>query len=381
MICTISMMAMIGTAIVSPALPTIQKALNVEAGSIGLVMAVFTFPGIILIPLTAVLADRFGRKTVIVPLLFLYGLAGGLSFLAPDFETLLVMRFLSGMGASSLGSLTLVLVGDKFGAKERSTVFGYRLAFGQVANGVIPPIAGLLAIIGWQYPFLLYFLAVPVGLFVLFAMEADVPRQRTSLGRYLTQTWRGLRNPRMLGLMSVILTLTMVNHGINLTFLPIFMAESFHASAVIIGLVLSVRVVVGAALAAIMGRLTALFREERLLMIALASLLASLLWLPLTDGIWEMVGPAVLAGVSTGLGFPAFQSLLVREAPADVRAGVMAANSVIGRLGQTLGPIMAGTLFAAGGADMLFYGGALFVAVMSVLLFLALRWRPGADDG
>ena len=361
------MMAMIGTGIVSPALPTIQKALNVGSDQIGLLMAVFTFPGIIFIPVTAVLADRFGRRPVIVPLLLLYGLAGGVSFYAPDFETLLVLRFLAGMGASSLGSLTLVLVGDKFDAADRPAVFGYRLALGQVANGVVPPIAGGLAIVGWQYPFLLYFIAVPVGLFTLFAMEGDAPIERSSLRHYLHQTRQGLSNLRMLGLMSV------VNHGITLTFLPIFMAEKFHASALIIGLILSVRVVVGAVLAMAMGWLSGKFREVTLLRLSLASLCLSILWLPFADSIWGMIGPAILAGAATGVGFPAFQSLLVREAPPDVRAGVMAANSVIGRVGQTMGPIFAGLLFTLGGANTLFFAGALFIVAMWIFLFLALR--------
>ncbi|MDP6175597.1 MAG: MFS transporter, partial [Rhodospirillales bacterium] len=221
--------------------------------------------------------------------------------------------------------------------------------------------------------------AVPVGLITLYAMEEDKPAQRSSLRQYLVETGQGLGNPRMLGLMSVVLTLTMINHGITLTFLPIFMADSFHASALTIGLILSVRIVVGAGMAALMGHLSARFSGEILISLSLGALCLSLVWLPLVNSVWGMIGPAILAGGATGVGFPAFQSLLVRAAPADVRAGVMAANSVMGRIGQTAGPVLAGPLFVLGGANLLFIVGALFIVVMWVLLHLALR-RPSGNE-
>jgi predicted MFS family arabinose efflux permease len=70
----------------------------------------------------------------------------------------------------------------------------------------------------------------------------------------------------------------------------------------------------------------------------------------------------------------------VREAPGDVRAGVMAANSVIGRVGQTTGPVFAGLLFTLGGSDMLFIAAALFILIMLFLLSLALSWRPAGQQ-
>jgi MFS family permease len=58
---------------------------------IGLVITAFTLPGIFFVPITGVLADRYGRRTIMIPLLFLYGITGAASGLAPDFETLLAL--------------------------------------------------------------------------------------------------------------------------------------------------------------------------------------------------------------------------------------------------------------------------------------------------
>ena len=113
-IITITMVTMMGGSVISPALPVIQSAFNIPTASIGLVMTAFSIPGIIAIPIVGALTDRYGRKKVIIPLLLLYGLAGGLCFFAPNFEALIALRFLSGIGASSLATLTLILCGDFF---------------------------------------------------------------------------------------------------------------------------------------------------------------------------------------------------------------------------------------------------------------------------
>ena len=136
----------------------------------------FSLPGLLFAPLIGIFADRYGRRAVIVPMLLLYGIAGGLTGLAPNFTALLVMRFFSGLGASAAAFLTITLVGDLFERRDRATVLGFRIAAGQSASLILPPVAGALVIIGWQFPFLIFFLAVPVSLFTLAVLEVGEKR-------------------------------------------------------------------------------------------------------------------------------------------------------------------------------------------------------------
>ncbi|NQV57049.1 MAG: MFS transporter [Rhodospirillales bacterium] len=375
LICAISITTIVGQSMISPALPTIRHALGIAPDQIGLVITFFTMPGIFFVPITGVLADRFGRRRVMVPLLFLYGIAGAASGLAPDFESLLAMRFLTGIGAGSLGSLSIVLVGDYFAAKQRARVFGIRMALGQVGNATVPLIAGALAIIGWQYPFILYALAIPVGLFALRVMEKDEPEQGSSLKAYLTRTIASVSSKRILQLLAIPFSLTMVNHGINLTFIPILMELSFGASAVMIGVIVSARVIMGAVLAFNLGRLVDRFGETRLMYVAFGALSLSFAITPLMPSVWWLVVPAVLAGINTGMAFPSFQSVLVAEAPTGSLAGIMAANSMTARLGQTIGPLLAGLGFTLGGLNLIFYSAAGIMFFMVFYLKFALRYR------
>ena len=83
-------MAVLGTSNITPAFPTIVRELGGSSGQVGLLITVFTLPGILMTPLLSVLSDRYGRKKILVPALLLFGIAG--SAFARDFNVLLVLR-------------------------------------------------------------------------------------------------------------------------------------------------------------------------------------------------------------------------------------------------------------------------------------------------
>ena len=110
----VTLMAVLGVSSITPAFPTIIQELGVTSLGIGLLITVFTFPGGILTPVLGVFADRYGRKRVLVPSLFLFGIAGGACVLAQDFTILLILRFFKGVGAASLGALNVTIIGDLY---------------------------------------------------------------------------------------------------------------------------------------------------------------------------------------------------------------------------------------------------------------------------
>ncbi|MDA0241417.1 MAG: MFS transporter, partial [Proteobacteria bacterium] len=323
LVCAMTMMSIIGLSAISPALPAVVEAFDLKTETVGLLMVVFTLPGIFFIPITGYLADRFGRKVIVIPALFLYGTAGGLSGLAPDFETLLVLRFIAGIGGGSLGSLTLVLVADMFDDKQRSEALGYRLAMGNVANMIAPLITGAVVLLGWQYSFLIYFLAIPVGLVALKMMRSEQRGSSFSFRGYLGQIGRGLTQVSTMSLLAVGFTLTLTNHGITGVFIPLFMDQVLGSSPVLIGIVLSARTAVAAVASYNMGRLTRVVREETILLVGLALLAVSFVVIPFVETGWVMLFPVCVSGLVGGVGFPAFQSLLLRGGAKEAMAMLM----------------------------------------------------------
>ena len=72
----VTLMAVLGVTSITPAFPSIMRELGITGSQVGLLITSFTLPGVILAPFLGVLADRFGRKKILVPSLFLFAIAG-----------------------------------------------------------------------------------------------------------------------------------------------------------------------------------------------------------------------------------------------------------------------------------------------------------------
>ena len=154
-------MAVLGSSSVSPAFPKVVAELGVSPGQVGLLITVFTLPGVFLTPVAGVLSDKFGRKTVLIPSLLLFGVAGGACALARDFELLLGLRVLQGVGAAALGATNVTLIGDLVAGRERTAALGYNSSVLSTGTASYPAIGGAPATFGWYYPFALPLLAIP----------------------------------------------------------------------------------------------------------------------------------------------------------------------------------------------------------------------------
>ena len=373
LIIIVTIVTMMGGSVISPALPVIQQALAIETSKIGLLMTAFSLPGLISIPISGIMTDRFGRQKVIVPMLLLYSIAGSLCFFAPNFETLLLLRFLSGLGAGSLATLSLILIGDLFSNKEQKEALGYRTSFGYFSNGILPIFGGFLAVISWNYPFLLFALGIPISIMAARVLVNEKINSESSVKEYLIEVGRGISNARVASLLTVAPTLMIINQGILATFLPIYIGSKFGASAAVIGIIISTRTIAGSLIAFFMGKLTEIVKEEWLLVSSIIVLAITILFLPLVTSAWVMIAPVMVMGLALGIGFPAFQSLLIAETPQELRAGVMSASGVTNRMGQAAGPIAFGGLFAIGGFEVVFFGASLFLLIMIIFLIVNFR--------
>src|SRR4028118_1304006 len=85
---TVSLITFVVLASIPPAFPKIIQALHVPPQKIGLLISIFSFPSLALGPIVGVIADRFGRKKILVPSLVLFGMAGTACAFARDFNLL-----------------------------------------------------------------------------------------------------------------------------------------------------------------------------------------------------------------------------------------------------------------------------------------------------
>ena len=177
----ITLMSVLGIASVTPAFPEVEQAFSLSSGQVYLLISVFALPGVFLTFVAGILSDRYGRRKVVVPALFLFGIAGAACAFAPNFGVFLALRFLQGIGAAGLAAPNYAIIGDLYVGRERTTAFGYNSSVLSISAASFPAIGGALALIGWSYPFLLPLLAIPVGFLVLYSLRKAEPHNRENL--------------------------------------------------------------------------------------------------------------------------------------------------------------------------------------------------------
>ena len=351
---SVTLTAMLAVSAVAPAFPDVARALDVTPEAVGLLITVFTLPGIFLTPVLGILADRYGRKQVLVPALVLFAVAGSACSLARSFEVLLVLRFLQGVGAASLGSLNVTVMGDLYRGRVLTTAMGYNASVLSVGTAAYPAIGGALAILGWWVPFALPILGLATAAGVLFCLETvEVPRT-ADLRPYLREALRGMGTRKVLGLLLAALLTFVVLYGAYTTFIPLHLAARFGSSSFGIGLIMTVGSLSTAVTAARLGILSRFLSRERLIHLSFALYALSFVVIPWLPGHWWVAIPVALFGVAQGLNYPVILALLAGLAPMEHRAIFMSAHTMALRIGQTLGPLVMAGAYGLWGMDGVF---------------------------
>ncbi len=368
----VTLIAVLGVASITPAFPIMAKALNINTGQIGLLITAFTLPGIFLTPFLGILADRFGRKKILIPSLLLFAIAGTSCALLSSFESLLIARFFQGVGAAALGALNVTLIGDLFKGHERAAAMGYNASVLSIGTASYPTIGGALALLGWNFPFLLPIFALPVAFFALFFLKSPEPKKSTSLKMYIHLSLRAMRQHDVMSLYLASMMTFIILYGAYLTYFPILLNERFKANSFTIGLIMSSMSASTALTSAQLGWLSHTLSERILIKISFILYTTSLLIIPMVNNIYLFLIATILFGMAQGTNIPSTQSLLAGLAPDEFRAVFMSVNGTVLRIGQTIGPIIAGLTFAYGGLDGAFFSSAALATLVGVLLFFLL---------
>lgn len=195
-LCGVPFVMVLGNSMLIPVFPQMKEAMSITQFQVGLIVTFFSVPAGILIPLAGFLSDRYGRKPIMVPALFIYGLGGLISgaaalFMEDPYSVLLVGRVIQGAGAGGTYQLAMALTGDTFQSKERTKALGLLEAANGLGKVLSPILGSLIALISWYTPFFAYgILAFPIALGVWFL----VPEKTENLSKdTIKEYWRKLK--------------------------------------------------------------------------------------------------------------------------------------------------------------------------------------------
>ena len=125
---------------------------------------------------TGPLADRFGRKAVIVTGAWLYIAATLFAYFAQTLETMLIARVLMGLAAAAPRVASVAMVRDLYAGRDMARIMSFVMLIFSLVPALAPSLGALIiAVSGWR------------GVFVAFALFAAI-----------TSTWLMLRQPETL---------------------------------------------------------------------------------------------------------------------------------------------------------------------------------------
>jgi MFS family permease len=347
-------MVVMGVASIAPALPAIVRDLGISKLDVAWLITAFSLPGMLLAPFVGVFADRFGRKRILVPAIFLFAIAGTACAFTRDFNILLIFRVFQGIGAAAMGSINVTLIGDLYLGRRRVEAMGLNASVLSLGAAGYPLIGGALAAIAWYYPFYLSLIAIPIGIIVLTKLNNPEPDSREDFKSYLVGAWGYLRNMKVAALFAAGVITFIIVFGAYLTYFAIYMDDAFNVSGFTIGVFMSVSALAAAVVASQLGRITRRVSEGMLIKVSFAIFGLSLILIPLMPSLWLLLIPVLLLGIAQGINLPSILSMAAGLAPTEYRAAFMSINSSMIRLGQTVGPPIVGLFYVYGGPTVAF---------------------------
>lgn len=340
-------MAVLGIASVSPALPSIASALKIGDDQIGLIISAFALPGLLMTPILGILADKFGRKTVLVPALFLFGIAGFLCFYAESFNTLIVYRFLQGTGAASLGALNVTLIGDIFDTELRPKIIGFNHGVLSIGTTLFPIIGGALSSIHYNYVFLMPLIAIPVGLYVLLFLDKNVKSEGKSISKYHASIMKALKDIRLLKLFIISVATFIILMGAFLTYIPLYTKFRFNLDPMKIGILLASMSATTSISAFFLGKMIKRVGHKKLLMSGFIFYSISFISVLYYSNWKQLIISSIIFGLGHSFVLPNTQSLIIKFTKDINRSFIMSFNRMISQVGQFLGPIIFGLIYSS----------------------------------
>ncbi len=371
---------------VGVAAPRMAREFGLSVTQMGLAFSAGTFgllPGAMF---GGRLADRIGRKRVLILSACLFGLLSIATALVSSFDMLVLVRVLTGIGLGGALPNLIALSSEAVSPRARNTAVSIMYC-GIPFGGVIASIIGIVNMGDTEWRHIFYvggagpLLLVP--LLFAFLPESKAFRraahegnvQPAAVGNVLFGGNRALSTAQIW--ISYFCTLIVLYFLLN--WLPSLMAAR-GLSRPEIGYVQIAFNVGGGIGALCIGMLMDRLRGAVVVSGMYIGIIASLAALSIAPGFGALAGSAFFAGMFVIGGQSVLYALSAAFYPTAMRGTGVGAAVAVGRIGSVVGPLAAGQLLAMGRSSSVVIGASIPVTLIAAVAALLLIRRPRATD-
>jgi MFS transporter, ACDE family, multidrug resistance protein len=391
---SIPLVMTLGNSMLIPVLPEIGKELKISSFQVSMIITVYSIVAILLIPIAGYLSDRYGRKKVIIPSLFIAGIGGLISGWAAwqaenAFMLILVGRFLQGVGSSGAAPVVMPLVGDMFKEEEEvSSGLGLIETSNTIGKVLSPILGAFLATIIWFLPFwLIPVFCVLSILLVLFLVKVPKKDQEKQPFKEFLKNIKEIFHNEGKWLMAIFFiggVIMFVLFGI-LFYLSTILEEKYGIKGVMKGLVLAVPLLALSICSYIAGKK---IKQNKIVMkwctfISMVLLGGSAFLITFFENVYFLLGALFIAGIGIGAALPCLDALITEGIDKEARGTITSIYSSMRFVGVALGPPIYAVLMKSS-HEMVFYTSAGVSILAAIAAFFAIKpekEKGGGDEG
>jgi len=352
-------------AAISPALPGLEARFADHPQAALLTRFLVPAPSVAVVLIagwTGVLADRVGKRALLLGGVLMFAIAGCLGMALNSLEAILASRLALGVAVALIMTAQTALIADYFDGAARSRLLGLQISARNIGGLVSITLAGVLALMSPMHAFAIHGLALLILPVLWFAIteppRAPAPVAKTGSDTGQTQgLGPGLWSMAALQMLTTLCFFTMP------TQVPFFVTSHGIDNTAVIGGVMGALTLAGALAATRYAVLKPRLGHARLFMLGYGLMGGGMAVLALAPGLALIFVGATLVGLGFATVSPNFNEIALKSAPANRRgraAGVMT-TSVF--LGQIISPFLTLPLVRATG-----YPGTF--ATLAVVLLL-----------
>jgi predicted MFS family arabinose efflux permease len=340
---------------------------DTDAYLVKMILGVIGLAIVVGAPLAGIVADRFGRRSLLLWSGLLFAGAGIAPFFLTDLAAILATRVVVGLAAAAFATAGSALVGDLFDEADRPRWMGALVSGSMVTALVTVPLSGIIGDAGWRYCFLLYLAGVPAALLAWFGTrdaaasgpsgETRVDAAKPAAGRF----------PLALTILALLVGFLIYTPAIYGSFQLKALGLQNPSS---IGLMLTISAVVGALMSSQFGRIRRHFSARAMFCGSFAAFAVGMAALALAPGYHVGILGLIVIAIGVAWLSPNLLSLSASVDPArrgQVMGLIRSAQSVAPAVGITAIELAADELGVA--------GILLIVSVLAAVLAVAMAIR------
>ncbi|WP_108818173.1 MFS transporter [Pseudovibrio sp. Alg231-02] len=374
MAATLTVMA---NATISPALAGLEEMFRDDPNVLWLSRLLVSTPSLTVVicaPLAGVIADRYGRRALLLTGVLLFAVMGSAGMILPDLTSILMSRLGLGIAVAMVMTAQTALIGDYFVGNQRSSLMGLQTSARNFGGFLFISMAGLLAVTSPRLPFAIYGLALLMVPFLWRYLSEPV---KHSAAAKKAASAEDDGSPAWVWLLAALALLQMLTNMIFFlmpTQLPFFLDAQGYDSATMTGAALGALMLTGGTAALLYGRIKARVGYSGAFTLAYGFMAIGLMLLTLQQTWSVFLGTAAM-GAGYALAMPNFPAIALQVAPSSRRgmAGGVLTSSVF--LGQFLSVFVSIPLIAAVGFAGTFRIVATALTCMALIGLLVFIWR------